>query len=436
MTASTQTMLGAETLSRLADQYFDRLGLDWRRRGRMLDSRDADFLALKKTDARMLAAAEAFTHLGSSSVGQTHQRMADPLTARDLFAATIQAVSTQESSLFAACMAVAGTQPSMGTAFLEAADWCATMSPEATEHAWRSFKPDGVISDIHLLFALASLRSTPRAQSAHVWAKPLLDIAIERHTALAYSLDLARLHGWPQWDVQAEHALTHGDTSVRAAAVRFLLVRGSSRQRQAACHTGSAIACDANPQGNTLVGPLILENNQAASQILTILQRNPMLQNRFTEALAWSGMARAIDWLIPMLDQAVHARHAAEAITLLTGSDPRHDAWLAASPDTSSLADHALPHDRSERDSPWPDKHGFESWWMNNRKNFDPERRYLLGREVDRMHLLQLLHSAPLRWRPMIAWHLQRLDPDCVLITDLPASTQCAYLSRFTESCS
>ncbi|MDX9707522.1 MAG: hypothetical protein RBT86_08070 [Azospira sp.] len=429
-------MLGAETLARLADQYFDRLGLDWRRRGRMLDSRDADFLALQKTDARMLAAAEAFIHLGSSVADQTRHRMTDPLSARDLFAATIQAVCTQDSGLFAACMAIAGTQPNMGQAFLEAADWCATMSPEATEHAWRSFKPDGVVSDIHLLFALASLRAAPRARTAHEWAKPLLDTAAERHATLACSLDLARFHGWPQWDVKAEHALAHIDTSVRAAATRFLLVRGSSRQRQAACQIGTVIACGTSPQGNLLVGPLIFENNQASSQILTTLQRHPALQSRFTEALAWSGTIRAIEWLIPMLDQPVHARHAAEAITLLTGSDPRHDAWLAAAPHSSPLVDHARPHNRAERDSPWPDKRGFESWWMRNRKNFDPQRRYLLGREAGRTDLLELLHSAPLRWRPMIAWHLQRLDPACVLVTELPAFTQRAYLARFTESSS
>lgn len=434
MVSSNNTLLEADTITRLSDQHFDRIGLDWRRRARMLHSRDTELSALAAADARMGATAEAFIHLGVPAARRSLHRLHEPITARDLFAATVQAVLAGESHLFAACMDVASTLPGLRTAFLDAADWTGAVSLDATVRAWRHMSVDGSTHDIQLLFALASLRTPALGETAITWAAPLLRAATARSALLAPALELARLYRWAHWDTHAQQALAHADVEVRAAAVRHLLVAGSARQRQQAFKIGAAIATQPGPCGDGLIGPLMLEARDQVMPILMKLRTQPSLWRRFIDALAWHGDARSVAPLLrPLLADPMAARRAAAAITVLTGSDPRKDGWEAPPPAPHALPDAALPVTDPERGWPWPQANAFDQWWAQNRTRFEASV-CLLGRTPSAPNLVHHLLHAPLRWRPIAAWRLHQLDPRCAFATDLPAQTQHAYLNRISES--
>lgn len=422
---------------RLADQYFDRLGLDWQRRTRLLESREMDLAALHAFDTRLCASAEAFLHLGEPAALRTLRTLSEPLTPRQLFAATVQAVLASEPDLFATCTALAGSLPAMRTAYVQAADWTAAISPDDTTRAWRRMRDDGVIPDIQLLFALASLRTPTIGATAHEWAAPLLKAARERSTLMPASLELARLYRWPNWDVHAHNALQHIDVNVRAAAVRYLLTLGNPLQRQQAYQTGVVIATACGAIGDTLIGPLMRAPRDTVMPIVLKLRAQPALWGRLIDGLAWHGDPYFIDRALrPLFADSRWARRAAAAITALTGSDPRIDGWAAASapPEKSESPGVTRRASDPERGWPWPDADAFDQWWTRHGARFKDSSEWLFGHPPSAARLVHALLHAPLRWRPIAAWRLQQLDARSAIATDLPAPVQREHLSKITES--
>ena len=428
------TLAGEQAVSRLADRYFDDLGLGWLRRERMLCAREGNLSALASIDARMQAQIEAFIHLGEPCARRTLKQLYHPVTPRELFAATIQSVVAREADLFEACMAIGEALPSMRPACLHAAQWCALVAPQDTAAAWRRLKPDAPIANTRLMFALFSLRAPALGADATQWAAPLLNAASIHPELLPLALGLARLYDWPHWAQHAQRALSHSEPTVRTAAVEHLLVTGSSVQQHEAFQVGAAIAIEPGACGDAVVGPLMLASTDRVVPILRALRDTPALRARYINALAWHGDAQAVELLRPMLRDPTQGRLAAAAITVLTGSDPRHDHWQAPTPEPSRREDAHLPTTDPQRSWPWPDADAFDDWWTERRTHFFTQPQWFLGQLPSATNLVQQLRNAPLCWRPLAAWRLQRISTEYSLATDLPAHLQHARLCQIAES--
>ena len=108
---------------RLAEQYTDRLALNWRRRAKLLESPQADFATLSDWDARMDAAVEALDLLGPASQRHMARMLESPINAGDAFAVLCHALRSGIAGLAEATAAIARTMPRLQPALVAALEW-------------------------------------------------------------------------------------------------------------------------------------------------------------------------------------------------------------------------------------------------------------------------------------------------------------------------
>ncbi|HEY0137513.1 MAG TPA: TIGR02270 family protein [Nannocystis sp.] len=124
-------------------------------------------------------------------------------------------------------------------------------------------------------------------------------------------------------------------------------------------------------------------------------------------ALGFLGTVEAIDTVMPLLEDEVHARLAGEVVAAITGIDLEDENFTRVPPEEESLSH------RPEDDLPLPDALKLLMWWRKQRPRFAVGERYMGGQPRDAATLLAALHEGPMRRR---AAHLLALQ------LELPAS--------------
>ncbi len=144
------------------------------------------------------------------------------------------------------------------------------------------------------------------------------------------------------------------------------------------------------------------------------------------KALGWAGRIDAMPILIDYLDDPDLARVAGASLSLITGSDPARDGWMAANqrrPEQERTDDHMPALDEDDA-LPWPKPEAFRAWWQSSQSRFECARQYFLGGPVAVDWMAKVIAGGPLAWRPLAAEHWQRLTHGPLFPTHLPASAQ------------
>ena len=123
-----------------------------------------------------------------------------------------------------------------------------------------------------------------------------------------------------------------------------------------------------------------------------------------------------IPWLLEMMRVPDHARVAGEAFTMITGVDLAYEdlegEWpegFAAGP-TENPEDEDVAMDPDE-DLPWPEPELIQKWWAGNKKEFQKEPRYLVGKPISPEWLQQVVRNGMQRQRAAAALELAMKEP-------------------------
>ena len=428
--AGAPQVLFRSTFDTLTDQYGDRLGLDWRRRSRLLAAHRQDFATLRAWDRRMQAAIEALAVLGEPGCDRRYAGLHEPLVPSAVFSATVQALVADDERLFIACADSARTLPRLNHALLAAAEWVA---PHTLFHALERWPVDEALGTAMALRALAVTDADPGGERLTPWRQQ----AAHTPETLCALFDAARLRARPEWvgDRELEAALEAAYLPLRLAAIRHALLFTLRERYGRAVRAAGALALKPGLEGDAAAWILACEPGRIGTDTMAALAAEPALVRRYILALGWHGHLRAIALLYPCLSSPAHARLAALSLMLLTGADPAREGWEAAAPSASPPEDAALPSSDPDRGLPWPSETGFNAWWSSVETRFDPNQTYLLGQPRTRANLVRALCLGPLRWRPMVAWQLQRQTPTDALPTHAPAHRQHPLLANLERTC-
>jgi uncharacterized protein (TIGR02270 family) len=222
---------------------------------------------------------------------------------------------------------------------------------------------------------------------------------------------LAALRAARRWPWDADGALVRRGLDsaapvLRAAALEAGLAQGQ-RAMWRACQD-FAEAPDALGRAARLLLALGGEENDVAR--LVKLLEVPLLRRDTLWALGFSGRLIAAEACRPWLGDSLLGGLAAEAFCAVTGLRlkgrflrPRMGEE-ATPPLEEDLRTSLLPGPDDEL--PMPDATEVERWWMQARKSFDAGTRYLDGKPFTAARLLELLETAPMRRRPILALEL------------------------------
>lgn len=129
-----------------------------------------------------------------------------------------------------------------------------------------------------------------------------------------------------------------------------------------------------------------------------------------------AGDPERIPWLIEQMATPELARPAGEAFTMITGVDLAYDDLDGDWPEGFEAGPTENPEDEDvemdpDEDLPWPDPELVGRWWSAHRSEYQPGRRYLLGRPIERQSLEHALRHGMQRQRAAAALELALLDP-------------------------
>lgn len=410
--------INLSTYGMLTEHFIERLGLDWRRRARLLDSDAADLSMLYERDQRMLAAVDGLHHLGEPGLQGTQARLSEALDERSLFALVVQACAVRERQRFEACAAMAETMPHLREAFICALDW---VTPDDLLAVWHPAARDTTLQRlIHArLLSCAHFDSVTR-RPARAQSAPELRLLLKA----------ARLRAQPAWVQIDDEEVAKLDTPTLTAYCQLRLVFGGEALGHTLLEQHFERTLAPGADGDALRAVFAAEPGPVGERFIRALYERTGADRRLLQALGWRGSARSVPDLARLLDDTSHARRAAQTLTMITGAVPARDGWSAAAPPPAPVPDAQLPPSDPDRDLPWPSRSGFLSWWETHRSRFNSDQPYLLGLPRTRRNLLSHLGHGALRWRPAAAWLLQRQAPACALDTALPAPMQYTTLAR------
>ena len=421
---SRTVRFGESTILPLTRQFSERLGLDWKRRARLLVSRQARLPQLVKHDEGMTSRMNGLRCLGEPGLRNVHARLREEIVPRDLFSLTIQSCVTGNADCFMACVALAEAMPHLQGAFLAAMEWVEPAQLHELMKGWRTNSELHRLTKLRLLadvqfdsLNLGSVIDEIRTQTeqrlllraARVRARPdQIRIPLEENVATLSDNEF-------QWEVCAHHLLFGG-------------VQKRDQMLEQAC---DYIQYSKEKEIKPWIILLVSEPAQRGERLAQTILRYTGMGRYYIIALGWLGKVQYIPELIDLLDKPALARIAAHSITMLTGSMPEKDDWQRVASNTAST-DKTQTKDQHDPDGhlPWPDKKRFSFWWNKHRQGFDTGSRYLLGNKREPQKLVYLLREAPLIWRPAAAWMLQRQRPAMALDTDAAVFRQIINLAR------
>jgi hypothetical protein len=398
------------TLSTLALQYSERLGLDWKRRNTLFSSPRARFSQLVILDDNMANCIRGLSSIGDTSPESLIKFDANKgMLPRDVFSLVIQACETFVATDFMACVTLVEAMPHLSAAFLDAMDWVSPLNLHVMLKDWHSD------SELHRLTTLR-LVADPRFDFLELTVEPPQSPA-----ELRLILRAARLRARPDY-VQASYESSLGtldDDVLRQLCAHHLLFDQGKREQIRQYVEERILRSDEDAEH--WIPLLFNDPTEAGEELTQALLSKPGMERRYIVALGWLGRSEDVPALIDLLDSPEWARIAGAALSMITGPIQETGERLTAVP-KSLASDQLLPE---------LDKKQFVSWWEKNKHLFDPDARYLLGQnKKEPGAMLQLLREAVLPWRPFVAGVLQCLNSACVFDTHAPAFRQCVSLAH------
>lgn len=411
---------------RLADQYTDRLALNWRRRAYLMQSASADFAALMDWDERMDAALQALVLLGQVSVEHMRRRLDNPISAGEAFAMLCHALESGNDDLADATAAVAASLPALQPALVASLAWCTGS---------RSWQRQAERLSLAARFDLVA--------TGHRAACAMLDAAIDAlnnegpaSPAWASALRCLRHAGPARHAPIALVQLRHDDERVRLQAARAVLALLPADHCAAAVDTLLALAGGAGPQAaSALLGLAPIQPGLTLAASAALRDHDPAQWGRIHVQVAGSaGHVQVVPELIEWLDSPELSRVSAAAIGQITGLDVvRDDLQGQSLASVRPRAADALSAEVSEINPdaglPWPSRTRFAQRWQAVKGRFNEGTPYLAGLPVTAAHLRTVLLKGPLPWRRAAAVRLQQLNRGALFPTRLPARDQCALLT-------
>ena len=434
--------LAGGACDRLAEQYTDRLALNWRRRAKLLQSPHSDFTALSDWDARMEAAIEALGLLGPASQRHMARALESPINAGEAFAVLCHALRSGLGGLAEATAAIARTLPRLQPALVAALEWT-DPGPLWVQVAARLPLP--------AKFDLIATR--PDAPELLPPALDALQADGLAPDALASALRCLRRMGDTSRALAGLHYLQAEDDAVRRQAAQAVLALAPEEHCGPAVDALLALVRQTGGEAQPAARSLALSHPRQVLPVLAELHatRPGEWPRTHVQALGWSGDVSLVPQLIEYLDSPTLARLAAAAIHLLTGLDPVRDGWQGEAPaepglevagqddstintaikPVSSPALNATAIPRADPDAglPWPSRVAFAALWSTAQARFTDAQPHLGGRPATEGHLRAVLRQGPLPWRPLAAARLQRLAHGPLFPTRLPARLQAALLT-------
>ncbi|NRF66894.1 hypothetical protein HLB44_07855 [Aquincola sp. S2] len=428
MPTSTAGALAHGTLDRLAEHYTDKLGLNWRRRAKLLASPCSDFADLADWDARLDVALEALRLLGPTAQQHMTRCLNLPINAGEAFALLCHALRSGLAGLAQATSAVARSLPGLHGALVAAMEWS-----EATP-LWLQTAASLPLAARFDLLATRH-RDAPQLLAAAFDALRAEGPASE---ALPAALRCLRYQGDAALAQAAVHHLDAGNSDrLRRVAAQAVLALAPPDLHAPAVTALLALVEDEGPQREAAARCLALHAPASLFPLLTALRQRPggeATTRLYLQSLGWAGDMGAVPRLIEQLDHPSHARIAAASIRQLTGLDPVRDGWqgealvsgVAPADDAQSST---IPPPDPDAGLPWPSRPAFVALWRHARARFIGAPTWLGGRPATAGHLHDVLRHGPLAWRPLAAARLQRLGGGALLPTRLPARAQAALMS-------
>lgn len=426
MRTNPDPTLAAAVLERLAEHYTDRLGLNWRRRAKLLASPTADFAALADWDARLDVALEALRLLGPVAQRHVAHSLESPVNAGAAFAALCHALHAKQADLADTAAATARAVPQLHRALVAAMHWS---EANALWHRIAATLP---------LAPRFDLIAARHGDAPALLAQALIDLKTEGPAsgALASALRCLRHRGEAALALAGHHHLQSDDALVRRQAAQALLALAPRERQASAVEALQALVRGDTDQREPAARCLALHCPDRVLPLLAQLSaEQPDAYSRLRlQALGWAGSAGAVPQLVEHLDNPAYARLAAVSITLLTGLDPVRDGWQGVplavpqppADDTSTSTLAAIDPDAG---LPWPQRAAFEAVWATARARFAGTHVLLGGRPVTAEHLRTVLRQGPLPWRALAAARLQRASGGALFPTALPARAQAALFN-------
>ena len=427
---------------RLAEQYTDRLALNWRRRAKLLESPNAAFAALSDWDGRMDAAIEALGLLGTASQRHMARVLEAPVNAGEAFAVLCHALHSGLGGLAEAAAAIARTLPRLQPALVAALEW--------TDSGPLWIK---VAAGLPLAAKFDLIATRPDAPDLLPPALDALYAEGMAPEALASALRCLRRMGDTSRALTGLHYLQAADDAVRRQAAQAVVALAPEEHWAPAVDVLLALVRSSRNEAQPAARSLALNQPQQVLPVLAELHatRPGEWARTHVQALGWSGDVSVVPQLIDCLDSPALARLAASAIHLLTGLDPVRDGWQGGAPAGPGveLADHndstintainpvanpvlnpaAIPKADPDAGLPWPSRVAFTALWNTAQSRFTDAQPHLGGRPATEGYLRAVLRQGPLPWRPLAAARLQRLTHGPLFPTRLPARVQAALLT-------
>lgn len=424
---SSHELLAGSTAGALADHHTDLLALAWRRRPLQLANPLLNFADLAGADERLLASLHALCALGAPARAHLQTMLKDPLRAGEMFVMTLYSLTTSDAALLDTCTALQRVLPELKDAWVDGFRW-APPTPllesriaelplaarlQVVSARYRDF--DGIAPA-----AFDVMRTVDNPSPDEIWA----------------ALELLSRLGRTDLAAAARLYLGHGADVVQLAAARTLLGLGDAAEAPPALDTLSTLAESADSGiAEAAVQCLAMHAPEHLAPVLHAI-KGPTAERLRILALGWTGSVDAVPVLADYLGRPDLARVAGASLSLITGSDPSRDGWMAPRQRREEQENHDAGIPALDRDIalPWPDANAFAVWWADNKARFDRAGRYFLGGPIATAQLLNVIKTGPLASRSLAAGHWQRLTHGPLFPTELPAPTQRAIFPEMDRS--
>ena len=171
----------------------------------------------------------------------------------------------------------------------------------------------------------------------------------------------------------------------------------------------------------------------------TVSLLRQLFQNPKTKRLSIFGMGLlgnpvSIDALIKVMHDEELARVAGEAFSFITGVDIEYEDLDMDAPEdfeggpNDNPKDENIDMDRDE-DLPWPNPELVSMWWKENKKCFNPDKKYILGKEISFSQFEQVLIHGTQIQREFAALSIAvRQQNEPIFNTKAPAKRQMQLL--------
>lgn len=207
---------------------------------------------------------------------------------------------------------------------------------------------------------------------------------------------------------QIVRAMDHVDPGVRDAALDAGLMRGLAE----AMNRCRDLAAAGNPGCGHALLLLALVGDAGDHRLVEGCLELPALRDEALFALGYTGTHESATRCLDAMDtdDEKQARLAGEAFCLITGLDLEAEGLVV--PERRSLTDTDKDEEEDLEDLsslppesflPSPDATGVRAWWRKGRQEIEPEVRYLVGKPVDQMWLLEAMRVLPMRQRRPLA---------------------------------